>query len=155
MKESSPTLKDQPLNMIFVSKFLAQHKPLLGICGGMQLINVVLGGTLIQHIVEGLVLHEQPNPPHETSHTIEIMRATPLWTLNQGNVHARVNSAHHQGIDTLGKDLKKMAWAEDHILEAFYHVNQKFCCGFQWHPEFLITDLDRAIYTSFIKACTH
>jgi len=129
--------------------------PLLGICGGMQILNVACGGTLIQHIPdtpEAPILHEQPNPRNEVGHRIDIVPQTPLWDLNKGQKEAMVNSAHHQAVDTLGCDLKAMAWAPDGILEAFYHPSHDFCWGVEWHPEFLITDLDHRVCDAFIAA---
>ncbi|MDC0344623.1 gamma-glutamyl-gamma-aminobutyrate hydrolase family protein [Alphaproteobacteria bacterium] len=129
--------------------------PSLGICGGMQIQNVALGGTLIQHIPDTpdvLVFHEQPNPRHEVGHSILIESETPLLDMNRGEKKAMVNSAHHQGVDKLGKDLAPMAWAEDGILEAFYHPQKHFYMGIQWHPEFSITSLDKAIFDTFIDA---
>ena len=136
---------------------LEKDKPLIGICGGMQILNVALGGTLIQHIPDTPdvpILHEQPNPRHEVGHGISIETQTPLWEMNGKKKTAMVNSAHHQGVDKLGENLKPMAWAEDGILEAFYHPGKLFCLGIEWHPEFLITSLDRIIFDRFVEAST-
>src|SRR5260221_10984689 len=77
---------------------LARNMPVLGICGGQQLLNVVLGGTLIQHIpdeVENALAHEQPNPRTEPGHTVAIAPGSLLHKITQSDALA-VNSAHHQ-----------------------------------------------------------
>ena len=65
----------------------------------------------------------------------------------------KVNSAHHQAIKNLGKNLKINATAEDGIIEGVELLNHKFFVGIQWHPEFFISDCDKKIFQAFIKAC--
>ena len=133
-------------------KFLKIKKPILGICGGEQLINVVCGGTLIQDIKSekpSLVNHEQQNPRNETSHLIKIKEDTKLYTIIKKN-EIFVNSAHHQSIGVLGKKLVESAKAEDNITEAIEHIEHPWCIGIQWHPEFLITSSDKLLFKNFI-----
>ena len=83
---------------------LDRDKPVLGICGGEQLINVILGGTLIQHIedeIAGHVLHEQPNPRDEPGHIVQVTPGTLLHRLT-GAAELAVNSAHHQAVKDVG-----------------------------------------------------
>src|SRR5271165_1308487 len=83
---------------------LARDKPVLGICGGQQLLNVALGGTLIQHIpdeVEDALAHEQPNPRDEPGHLVRITAGTLLHRIT-GATELPVNSAHHQAVKALG-----------------------------------------------------
>jgi putative glutamine amidotransferase len=78
---------------------LARDLPILGICGGQQLLNVALGGDLIQHIpdaVVGCLAHEQPNPRTEPGHAVEVLSGTRLHALGGGRSRLEVNSAHHQ-----------------------------------------------------------
>ena len=79
---------------------LARNVPVLGICGGEQLLAVVLGGTLIQHIpdaIPGALEHEQPNPRHEAGHAVTVTPGTLLHRI-VGATQMRVNSSHHQAV---------------------------------------------------------
>jgi putative glutamine amidotransferase len=82
-------------------------KPVLGICGGEQLLNVILGGTLVQHIedeITGNVLHEQPNPRDEPGHLVKVTPGTLLHKLTGADSLA-VNSAHHQAVKEVGPEV--------------------------------------------------
>jgi len=133
---------------------LQQNKPVLGICGGQQLLNVILGGTLIQHIpevVENALLHEQPNPRHEPGHRVAI---TPDSLLHRicGTDMLEVNSAHHQAVKETGAGVAVNALAPDGVVEGIEDPRYRFCLGVQWHPEFLITEGDVRIFAAFIAA---
>ena len=126
---------------------------MLGICGGQQLINVVLGGTLLQHIpdvIDSDINHEQPNPRNEPSHFVHIKKNTILFNFVKCS-KMFVNSAHHQAVDKLGKNLIVSAVSEDGVIEAIEHNEHPWCFGFQWHPEFLITSSDLAIIKDFVR----
>ena len=127
--------------------------PILGICGGEQLINVCLGGTLIQDInqLESKTLeHEQTKPRNLTSHKVLIKHQTILHQII-GEDEIEVNSAHHQAIDKLGEGLRISGKSIDGIIESIESINHKWCVGVQWHPEFLITKADKKIISNFIK----
>jgi len=133
---------------------LRRGMPTLGICGGQQLLNVVLGGTLVQHIpdaVANCLAHEQPNPRHEPGHEVVIADDTLLRRLT-GSTLLSVNSAHHQAAATLGDDVIASAHAGDGVIEAIEHPAYAYCLGVQWHPEFLISDADRAILAGLVEA---
>ena len=126
--------------------------PVLGICGGEQLINISLGGTLIQDIkcLEFETLeHEQLNPRNQTSHQIYIEPKTLLHKII-GENEISVNSAHHQAIDKLGNNLIMSSMSKDGIIESIESSIHKWCVGLQWHPEFLITKADKLIFLDFI-----
>ncbi len=136
------------------SKALKKHIPILGICGGQQLINVVLGGTLIQHIpdfIQTKINHEQTNPRDEGSHEILIKKNTHLFRIVKSS-KMYVNSAHHQAVDKLGKNLIASAFSNDGIIEAIESCKHYYCVGVQWHPEFLIDKRDIRIFKSFINS---
>lgn len=125
-----------------------------GICGGQQLLNVVLGGTLIQHIpdvVASDIAHEQPNPRHEAGHEVRVVEGTALARITGGGVIA-VNSAHHQAVDAIGQGVIVNAIAPDGVIEGIEYPAHPFCIGVQWHPEFIISEADAALYRAFITA---
>jgi putative glutamine amidotransferase len=136
-------------------KALEKNKPILGICGGQQLLNVVLGGTLIQHIPDEIqtdIPHEQPNPRNEAGHRVDVKAGTQLAQI-VGSSELAVNSAHHQAVKDLGKGCVLNAVAPDGVIEGFEVPSQRFCLGLQWHPEFFISEGDKKIYRAFIEAC--
>lgn len=109
--------------------FIKQRKPILGICKGMQLINVVLGGTMVQHLPTA-AQHQYTS--EDQYHLVCNTPGTLAHTL-YGN-SCIVNSAHHQGVGTLGKDLHIMQTAGDGVIEGIYHRTLPII-GVQWHPE--------------------
>ena len=115
------------------------NKPILGICRGLQIINVAMGGTLIMDLeTAGKNKHSLTNLKRtEFSHEIIIEKGTRLDNIMQGET--RVNSFHHQAVDKLGKDLMISAYStQDHVIEAFESTNNRFILCVQWHPEELI-----------------
>ncbi|WP_169567748.1 gamma-glutamyl-gamma-aminobutyrate hydrolase family protein [Sneathiella limimaris] len=132
---------------------LAKDKPVLGICGGQQLLHVILGGTLIQHIpdeVDSPLAHEQPNPRTEAGHDVDVKEGTLLHRI-VGTTTLPVNSAHHQAAKDISENIVVNAWASDGVIEGIEDPRYKFCLGVQWHPEYLISDGDRKIFDAFIK----
>jgi len=133
---------------------LAADMPVLGICGGQQLLHVVLGGTLIQHIpdeIESPLAHEQPNPRHEVGHSVSIKKGTLLYDI-VGETEIDVNSAHHQAAKDAPASIKINAVAPDGVIEGIETAHHRFCLGVQWHPEFLITPSDERIFAAFTDA---
>lgn len=131
-------------------------KPFLGICAGHQMLNVVMGGTLHQHVpdvTDNQISHEQKGPKHEPSHSILIKPHTRLHDIARSD-HAMVNSSHHQAVDRLGKGLVASASAPDSVIEAIEISDHPFCMGIEWHPEYQTTELDRSIFTHFIRAAS-
>lgn len=111
--------------------------PILGICRGMQLLNVARGGTLHQHlpdVVGDRLQHRQPEHGSVTTHRVETAPRGRLRSLLDGPA-LEVNSFHHQAVKTLGKDLVASAWAEDGTIEAIEHPGQRLVLGVQWHAE--------------------
>jgi putative glutamine amidotransferase len=133
---------------------LARDMPVLGICGGQQLLNVALGGTLIQHIpdeVPGALPHRQTNPRYEPGHDVRIVTGTILHRI-AGAEHLAVNSAHHQAVKDAGPGVVIDAVATDGVIEGVEDPRRRFCLGVQWHPEFEINEADRRIFRTFIAA---
>jgi putative glutamine amidotransferase len=133
---------------------LDRDMPVLGICGGQQLLNVALGGTLIQHIpdeVSEALAHEQPNPRTEPGHTVKLVKGTLLQRICEAD-ELQVNSAHHQAAKEIGKGVVVDALAEDGVIEGIEHPDYRFCLGVQWHPEYSISAGDTRIFEAFVAA---
>ena len=131
---------------------LKKNKPILGICGGQQLLNVALSGSLIQHITKTNIKHEQTQSRDKPSHKVQINLKSKLYKIVKKK-EFRVNSAHHQAIKNVGKNLNVNAIAEDGVIEGVELNNHKFFFGIQWHPEFFISNYDKKIFKAFVKAC--
>ncbi len=128
--------------------------PILGICGGQQLLNVVLGGTLIQHIPDSVpdcLPHEQPNPRHEVGHEVQVQEGSKLHEI-LGETTIGVNSAHHQAIARAGAHCVVSATAPDGVIEGIELTGHPFCLGVQWHPEYSVTPDDDKITQAFLAA---
>lgn len=133
---------------------LERNMPILGICGGQQLLNVILGGTLIQHIpdaVPNALAHEQPNPRHEIGHEVAVLANTQLYKI-VGHPTISVNSAHHQAVAIPAPGTVVNARASDGVIEGIEYPAHPFCIGVQWHPEFSITSADDKLITAFVTA---
>ncbi|MBX7136843.1 MAG: gamma-glutamyl-gamma-aminobutyrate hydrolase family protein [Oligoflexia bacterium] len=137
---------------------IADQKPLLGICRGAQLLNIVLGGTLIQDLPErlGNVVNHRPGyGDSDTAHAISVESDTRLRRI-LAKQDWQVNSRHHQGLDRLGEGVMVSARSEkDGVIEAIECAGW-FCVGVQWHPEDLcaVDPCWEALFRSFITACS-
>lgn len=132
---------------------LKKDMPIFGICNGLQLINVLLGGTLIQHIPdmhESDINHEQPHPKCAPTHDIIIEDSTLLSELTKDKT-VKVNTTHHQAIDKIADGLIISARAPDGIVEAIESKDYKFLVGVQWHSEYQNSDLDKNLFKRFVE----
>lgn len=124
-----------------LNRFLDAKKPVLGICRGLQVINVALGGTLYQDTATqkpGAHAHYDPTVYDDKYHYVEILPGTRLAALYPGVKQAKVNSIHHQAVKGLGAGLSVEARSlEDDVIEAVRHEGPQYVAGVQWHPEFL------------------
>ena len=141
--------------LALVEGALQRDLPVLGICGGQQLLAVALGGTLIQHIpdaIAGALAHEQPNPRHEPGHQVNIRPGTLLHRI-VGRERMAVNTAHHQAVRDPGPFAVVDATTDDGVIEGIEDDRFRFCLGVQWHPEFHVDPADRLIFLALIEAC--
>ena len=129
--------------------------PVLGICGGQQLMNVALGGTLIQHIPDAIpnaLAHEQPNSRDEAGHSVSLTSESELLRITQ-RARMEVNSAHHQAVEKPAPSFTINALAPDGVIEGIEDVSRRWFIGVQWHPEFAIDPGDLRLFESFLVAC--
>lgn len=141
---------------------LEDEKPVLGVCRGMQLINVAAGGSLYQDLAEelpGALKHDyfpfraQGFARDHLAHEVRVAEGTRLARL-MGAGPLAVNSMHHQGVRDLGRGLVPTAVAPDGLIEAIEGEREGYLVAVQWHPEAL-TDNDartRALFADFIQA---
>ena len=135
---------------------LSRNLPILGICRGIQMLNVHLGGTLWQDIpaqIPSDVAHRMEKPYHRASHLCILEADTPLRELCEADVIG-VNSHHHQAVKALAPGFVSMGCSEDGIVEALYDPSRPFLWAVQWHPE-RIWDIEPSsakIFEAFIEA---
>lgn len=134
-------LRDE-VEIAIVNTALENNIPILAICRGVQLLNVALGGTLIQDIpsqVKDSIMHEQHSRGQERNRATHWAEITENSKLHQilGESKVRVNSLHHQALDHVADELEVVAVASDGIVEAVEHKSSLFTIGLQWHPESL------------------
>lgn len=133
---------------------LQRDMPVLGICGGMQLIAVELGGKLLQHIpsdVDTDLEHKQVMDCDTASHVIHITRESRLHAI-LGVDSCQVNSLHHQSVMGATDRIDVTAVAEDGVVESIEIPDRKFCLGVQWHPEYLVNDSEQNIFRALVTA---
>ncbi len=145
---------------ILAVKYAMEYRlPLLGICRGIQIMNVALGGTLIEHIPDAVgeavqppqeVLHRLPNDK-ACFHSVKLI-ANCLTAQIFGQVVIEVPSFHHQAIRGVASSLKAVAHSQDGIIEAVEMPEHPFFIGVQWHPELSEDPLQKKLFDAFIKA---
>lgn len=129
--------------MALIEEAIQQKKPILGICRGIQLLNVYFGGTLYQDLndeYQSTIDHLGPfNNKSKSVHSVNIKENTTLYSIYQ-STSFRVNSFHHQGIKNIGKHIQVEGVSEDGLPEAVLFSKEPWVYGVQWHPEMLIDD---------------
>lgn len=134
-----------------LSSFMTQKKPILGICKGLQLINIHLGGTVTQHI-DTAVTHmwDGQDKYHYVYHD-GVNRTDFFYQLYGTGI--TVNSAHHQAIDRLGRSLVPVCRAGDNVIEGIMHT-QLPIIAVQWHPERIMDDGGEQLLAYFVNICS-
>jgi len=140
-----------------VRRALDADIPVLAICRGLQVLNVALGGTLIQDIPSepaALLPHDAEGPPTTLAHTVEVAPGSCLAALVGPDATRAVNSRHHQAVRELGSGLIVTATSPDGVIEAAEVPAARFCIGVQWHPEnFHATGEFDTLFDGFVDAC--
>ena len=134
---------------------LKLDRPILGICGGLQLLNVAMGGSLIQDIatqMPGALTHRQETAATQVSHRVKITRGTHLYKILRTGM-LKVNSSHHQAPKKLAPGWVVNAVASDGIIEGLESPRHRFAIGVQWHPESLYQKdpASRRLFKAFLK----
>ncbi len=135
-----------------------RRRPLLGICRGLQLLNVALGGTLVQDL--GMerpseIVHPRDHARTKRVHAVQLDAESRIARV-VGDAHIDVNSLHHQAVDRLAPMLRATAFAPDGVIEAVETTDGWWALAVQWHPEELLDDpmpWDRAVFAAFAEAC--
>jgi putative glutamine amidotransferase len=144
-KTTTVPKKRTDFEMSLLEEVIRLHKPVLGVCYGMQLINVFGGGTLYQDIGSQMPVANS----HKKGYHMIVL--TENRFLRKGRFS--VNSTHHQAVKKLGKGLTAFARSADNLVEAFSREKYPFLVGVQWHPERQIEEkLSLCLFQSFIKA---
>jgi putative glutamine amidotransferase len=147
--------------LLLLQRTLQTHKPILGICRGMQLLNVERGGTLHQNIKDNLPdkdNHDSSNEAKSIEHLAHTLRVEPTSALANilGATDIKTNSHHHQAIDIVGEGLVVNAYAEDGIIEGIEDMSEGYIVAVQSHPESLFQLAEpkwRLLFQSFVDAC--
>lgn len=162
-EEPHPNLKKvipekDETDLLVIAEAENLNLPMLGICFGMQAVNVSRGGTLIQDIesqTENCLRHEQGIPLERNSHSLRIEQGSRLAEI-AGGEKSFVNSHHHQAIKAVGNNLRATAWAKDGIIEGIEDTRSgRFVLGVQWHPELSweTDEFSRGIFQTFLNQC--
>lgn len=148
LKKVGHTLPERDIfDKLLIEGALEKDMPILGICRGLQIVNVALGGTLYQdldYIPKCNIKHDQFHDPSLPTHEISIMAETKLYEI-MGSNRVQTNSFHHLAIKDLGEGLKVTARADDGVIEAVEHDGHQFLLGVQWHPEMMAATNDKML----------
>jgi putative glutamine amidotransferase len=163
--EGHPTVggidEDRDRVELFVARTaVAQQKPLLAICRGLQVLNVALGGTLwadVELLMPDAMHHEfvKSHPRNYLAHEVTLAPGS-LLAQQLGSTETAVNSLHHQGIRHLANDLRATAVAPDGLIEGVEVIDHPYAVGVQWHPENLILNAPHmlGLFTGLVEAAS-
>ena len=148
------------MELALLSLLKERSTPVLGICRGLQIMNVALGGTLYQDVEKELatdcpLAHRQKQPDAYPTHTVSLAPGSLLHRLM--GAETKVNSLHHQGVRTCAPGFHPTAFSSDGLCEAAELEAHPFFVGVQWHPERMWTQdaKQAALFTAFVQACQH
>ena len=160
-QEAHPTVHEQTrertdTDLALMRLALASPKPILGTCAGLQLMNICMGGALVQHLSTAGT-HTAKHAELDAEHAVSVARGTLLHKI-LGKATITINSAHHQAADPdrLGKGLTVSASAPDGTIEGLElaRPDGRFFLFVQWHPERILDDGHRSrVFKAFVEAC--
>jgi len=141
---------------LLIEAALEKELPLLGICRGMQMLNVALGGTLYQdldYVPDCQLKHDQYHDPSLATHEVSVETSSKLFGI-MGDKRVKTNSFHHLAVKDLGNGLVITARADDGVVEAIEHNDYPFVLGVQWHPEMMAsTDVKmKSLFEALMEA---
>lgn len=143
--------KRDEMEIALLKRAVEEGMPVMGICRGMQLIDLFHGGTLHPHIHDLELDYPHPHTPLPLR-TVTIEPQTRLYTI-VGTSTLRVNALHHQAVDAIGEGLRIAAHDRNGIVQAIESTTDRFILGLQWHPEFMpYAWHTRRIFSAFSKA---
>ena len=147
------------MELMLARRAMKDQVPILGVCRGIQLLNVASGGSLWQDIagqVPGAQKHDHypDHPPTHLAHPVQLQPGSRMAGIC-GHTRLTVNSLHHQAIDRPGEGLSVVARSADGIIEAVEGQGKQWVVGVQWHPEWLVGARDDmlALFLAFKDAC--
>ncbi|MBI4455516.1 MAG: gamma-glutamyl-gamma-aminobutyrate hydrolase family protein [Acidobacteria bacterium] len=146
------------VDMYLAREALRMDVPILAVCYGFQMLNVHMGGSLVQDLPSlrpSKVVHERQNPSEPVpKHKVDLVRGS-LFEALAGRTRVDVNSSHHQAIERLAADLMPVATSSDGIIEAAVHRFGGPVLAVQWHPEksFKEDEFSRRLLVHFVKQC--
>ncbi|MCM3878885.1 MAG: gamma-glutamyl-gamma-aminobutyrate hydrolase family protein [Vicinamibacterales bacterium] len=160
-KTNPPDAQRDRFELALARLALEADLPMLGVCRGLQVVNVAAGGTLIQDIpseVNSGLHHEVNSPLYAIAHEVWVTRGSALSAMMQeqlaDNDVLQVNSRHHQAIKQTAPGFDVSATAPDGVIEAVERPGARFCMAVQWHPEnFWRTGEFRALFEAFVLSC--
>jgi putative glutamine amidotransferase len=153
---TDPDPESDQLEFALLDWALGEGIPVLAICRGLQVLNVALGGSLVQDLPQHAprAKTEEPQPRDQMAHSLTVDRSSRLGRIVNADT-LQVNSLHHQGIDQLAPKLLATGWAPDGLIEAAESREDRFVVGVQYHPEELTPEdpAARALFQAFAEAC--
>lgn len=155
-KCGSPNQLRDAAEMKMLEAFLLTGKPIFGICRGSQLLNVFMGGTLMQDIKDIQKCRHMHFPSkNKGTHMVNVAANTRLSSILGQTGPVRVNSLHHQAVDRIGNKLTAGAVSEDGFIEEVEITEHPFCVGVQWHPEHMSrkNPLQQKLFDEFVYVC--
>lgn len=145
------------MEMFITKKALDKNLPVLGICRGMQVLNIAAGGDIYQDIysqLETSIKHDQKAPGCYPTHSIDILEETKLHRIT-GKRNLRVNSFHHQAVNNIAPGFVASAYSADGIVEGIESEKYKFALAVQWHPELMCPGHveSEKVFGTFVESC--
>ena len=160
-EEPIPTLgiispKRDEFELLICKKALEMNIPILGICRGIQVLNVAAGGTIIQNIstVKETIKHSQDAPKYYPTHKINILKNSIINKIFDAT-SISVNSFHKQSVGDIAPNFVATSYSSDGLIESIEHTKNIFAIGVQWHPECMFKKHEKQLelFNMFINSC--